>query len=188
MSKKMPADVEKEIKKTAYALCEEKGYGDGTRVDSTAFIDMLLARPDVGGRLKEYLPSSNVRVYIKDTLCGRYTKDLTAKKMAQYKPTEAIKEVYGVDAYYVAKSGDVTICKDSGGELIYLVDYSTLVRWESALRRILEYIARMPQVSSNPELVRICLVIVDQTSKMTYADKIQLAKALEYVNGKPLIV
>ena len=185
---RMPKDVENEIKKTAYALCEEHGYGDGNRVDSTAFIDMLLARQDVGGRLKEYLPASGVRVYIKDTLCGRYTKNLTAQKMKMYSAVEAIKEVYGVNTVCVGKSGEVTVCKEDNSDYIYLVDYSTLVRWESSLRRILEYIARTPYADRNRNLIRICLVIVDQTNKLTYADKTLLAKALEFVNAKPLVV
>lgn len=84
---KLPKDVEVEIKKIAYELCEQYNYGSGDRMDSTSFIDMLLSRSDVGGRLREYLPDASVRVYIKDTICGRYTKDLTAKKCQNMTPS-----------------------------------------------------------------------------------------------------
>ncbi len=184
---RLPKDVEGEIKRTAYDLCKKYNYGTGD-IDSTSFIDMLLAREEVGGRLKQYLPEASIRVYIKDTLCGRYTKDLTARKMEEYSPTEAVKEIYGVDTIIIAKSGYVTICRDERTKLLYLVDYSTLIRWESALRRVLEYMAKTSSICDNPSNVRICLVVVDQTEKMTYGDKKYLMKALSFVNARALIV
>lgn len=91
-------------------------------------------------------------------------------------------------AITVGKSNEVTICRGEDDNLHYLVDYSTLVRWESALRRILEYMAKTPAIASNPEKVRICLVVVDQTSKLTLGDKMQLNKALSFINAKAVIV
>ncbi len=183
----LPKDVESEIKTLAYELCEKYRYGTGD-IDSSGFINLLLSREDVGGRLKQYLPESRVRVYIKDTLCGRYTKDLIAAKMEKYSATEAVKQVYGVGTIIVGKSGYVTICREEQGELIYLVDYSTLIRWESALRRIMEYIAKTPSIYENSSNVRICLVVVDQTEKMSYSDKQFLEKTLGLVKAKALIV
>ena len=108
--------------------------------------------------------------------------------MDQYTPVAAIQETYGVKVSQIGKSGDVSICKSTENQLIYLVDYSTLIRWESALRRILEYIAKTPSVYSQSKNIRICLVIVDQTNRLTYSDKMYLSKALEYVNAKPLVI
>ncbi len=187
MSRLLPKDVEKEIRTIAYNLCAQYNYGTGD-IDSTSFIDMLFRRPDIGGRLKEYLPDSSIRVYIKDTLCGKYTKNLTAQKLEGITPIDAVRETYGVNAVIIGKSGDVVICRDSQTGIQYLVSHSTFLRWESALKKVLEYMAKTSSIYEAPETVKICLIVVDQTAKMTYGDKMFLAKTLSFVNARALII
>ncbi len=184
---RLPKDVEKEIRTIAHTLCAQYNYGTGD-IDSTNFIDMLLKRPDIGGRLKEYLPDASVRVYIKDTLCGKYTKRLTAQKLEGVTAVDAVRETYGVETVILGKSRDVIICRNPQTGIQYLVSHSTFVRWESALRKVLEYLAKTASNYDDPETVKICLIVVDQTAKMTYGDKMFLAKTLSFVNAKALIL
>ena len=61
MGKVLPNDLSKAIKKAIYQKADEFGYSTSGRIESGQFLDQLVEDPEIGGRLREYLPKERIR-------------------------------------------------------------------------------------------------------------------------------
>lgn len=188
MSKKvLTKETEKRVKKAIYKKADEFGYLTSGRVESGQFMDSLVAAPDIGGVLKEYMPKENIRTYIKDGVLNAYTKAKKNILLDAMAPEAVIQKVYVKTAVIIqscsGKNAGVFVLRDDDGR-IYVISSGTVQKWETALRKALDIIAREPGLTINEITPDICLRLAEVGQSLTESEKTHIATALEAINVK----
>ena len=179
-SKNIPESIRTQIFDLVYAKADGHGYAYRNRKDNSDFMNDLVESPEVGGILSQYMEQARVRTYIKDTILNRYTKDLKAKRFGKGSLTDILSDVYGVDAVWVGdSSSNISIFHSEPNEF-YVVGKGTVLKWETALRKALEYVVRANNDIKTAS-IHICLLLAVMNDDMTQADKEQIAEALTRV-------
>ena len=191
MSIKLPKHIQKDIRDRAYAHADECGYMTNGRQRNSSFMDSLTEDPKIGGILKNYMQKENVRTYIKDAVLNRYTKDRINESLDAITPEELINRSYGCDASVIqqctGKSSRVAVLRASEGQ-IFITSGGTMAKWETALRKALEMIAKEPKLIVEDKTPKICLEISELTMQSTDADKEYVRKALDAVGVRVVFV
>ncbi len=180
MAVKLPNDVSKSLKKIIFARADEFGYGSRSRVENGAFLNALAEDPEIGGRLRDYMPANAVRTYIKDGVLNAYAKAEVRKKLNHVTIETVIKSVFMTDAAAVGKVNSTYIYRNSAND-IFLVQSGTYLKWETALRKLLECVASNDQIETQANSVKLCLVLAVSAGEMSFGDQQQLEKALSYI-------
>jgi hypothetical protein len=185
----LPKKMAAQIKSLVYDRASEFGYMTRSRPENNRFLDSLVEDEEIGGVLRQYLPKGNVRTYIKDGILNAYAKQFTKNVLADISPSETIQQVFGVHSEviqrYKDKSERVSVSRsDDGG--IFIVSGGTVLKWETALRKALELIARQPALTINGVTPAICLNLAESNQSLTEADKKHIATALAEVGVKAL--
>ncbi len=183
MPVRLPPDVGKKIKKLVFAKADEFGYGSRTRTENGAFINSLVEDPEIGGILKQYMRENQVLTYIKDGILNAYAKAEVRKKLNHVSLESVIRQVYHVEAGEVGKSGQTSIYRSETND-VYLIHTGTYLKWETALRKLLECVAANDGIREKSNTVSLCLLLTVSNGEMTFADQTQLEKALEYIGVK----
>jgi hypothetical protein len=144
-------------------------------------MDDLVNDPEIGGVLQEYMPQNRVRTYIKDSILNPYTKQKSTQMLQAHHPETIISKLYGVEITYHNAHGDVTLC-GCPPELVFVIGRGTVLKWETALRRALEFIARNPKLRTPNGYPSICLQLAVVKEDVTDADKRQIEIALTAVD------
>jgi hypothetical protein len=181
MAKLLTADQNAKIKKAIFDKADNFGYSSSGRNDSGRFMDELIDDPDVGGVLKQYMPKERVRTYIKDGVLNAYTKELTRKILTATSPTETIQQFYDTKSSVIHKGKGkeigLSISRSEDGK-IFVVSGGTVLKWETALRKALEIIARMPTLCIDGNTPSICLHLANVNQDLTDGDKKHIIDAL----------
>lgn len=185
MPKRLPNNESTQIKALVYAKANEFGYSVRSRPENTQFLDSLVEDAEIGGVLREYFPKENVRTYIKDGILNAYAKQFTKNALDDASPTDTIKQIYGVSSSLIqqctGKDSRVSVSRSVDGR-IFVVSGGTVLKWETALRKALELIARQPGLSVNGKTPTICLHLVSANNNgLTVADKKHITTALAAV-------
>jgi hypothetical protein len=187
MSKVITTENKIKIKRAIYKKADDFGYTSCSRSDSGSFMDELVADPDVGGILKEYLPLEKVRTYIKDGVLNAYTKEKTKKILKANLPIETIKQIYSVETALLSegkgKDVNVSVSRAEDGR-IFVISGGTVLKWETALRKALEHIARTPGLIIEGVTPSICLILAVVSKDITEGDKNHIKIALDAISIK----
>lgn len=187
MANALPKTVQTKIREAVYRKADDFGYMECGRIDSGKFIDKLVDDPEVGRILIEYLPKERVRTYIKDGLLNAYAKDLTRKALCAFTPEKTISETFNETAHIIhsgkGKQSELFVLRSDSGA-IFVVSGGTVIKWETALRKALDVIASMPNLSINGESPSICLKLSLAGQSLTEADKKHIVTALDAVKVK----
>lgn len=183
MANKLPKNVSSEVRNRTYTKCDEYGYSSRSRTENTAFMNSLVEEPEIGGRLREYMTGEEVRTYIKDTLLNAYAKANVKRKLACLTPMNVVSSVFNIKTNFVGRLGETSICR-SGNNTIYLVQTGTLLKWETALRKVLECLAANPHLSEKSSSLEMCLLLVVTNDELSYGDKHQIEIALGFIGVK----
>ena len=183
MAVKLPNDVSKDIKKMTFEKADAFVYGSRSRTENGAFINSLVEDPEIGGKLREYMPADAVRTYIKDGVLNAYAKALVRKKFNKISLKEVIKRVYGVSADQVGKVNNTQIYRTEDN-MVILINSGTFLKWETALRKLLESVACNPQITDCASSVNLCLLLAVSDGEMSFGDQQQIERALGYINVK----
>lgn len=182
MSRKIPPAIKKEIYKDFVSQAVSVGYGNINRAESNKFIDDLMNDPLIGGKIGGYLKKDKVRTYIKDSLLNHYTKQLNAIPQDVF---EHIKEVFGQNAAEISyeKANRVSFHKfeDQPNQFL-VVARGTFIKWETAVRKALNYIICLPIDNLNNSNIKILLVIRADSKTITNPDKEALKRALDIID------
>jgi hypothetical protein len=146
-------------------------------------MDDLVDDPEIGGVIKEYVQSGKVRVYIKDGILNPYTKQKTKQILLSRDPVHIIRHTYGVEEAFILKQGDIVVCR-SPNERIFVIGKGTVLKWETALRKALEYIARTSGVQLEGRYPSICLQLAVINNDITEGDRTHITNALAAVGVK----
>lgn len=180
MAVKLPNDVGRQIKDLVFMRAEEFGYGSRSRPENSAFLNSLVEDEQIGGKLRNYMDANAVRTYIKDGILNAYAKAGVRKKLKQISLDSVIHQLYGVDSKSVGRIGSTHIFRSADNN-IYLIQSGTYLKWETALRKILECVASNDQIESQAASVKLCLLLAVSCGEMSFGDQEQLEKALDYI-------
>ena len=180
---RLPTDIRKKLRKTVYEKAEEFGYGSRSRAENGAFINSLAEDPEIGGVLRLYMPESSVRTYIKDGILNAYAKAEVRKKLNHITIETVIQRVYHVEASEVGKVNQTCIYRSESNDA-FLVHTGTYLKWETALRKLLECVAANDNILEQANSVSLCLLLTVGNGEMTHSDQMQLEKALAYIGVK----
>lgn len=183
MANKLPTDVSKKIKELVYTRADEFEYGSRSRTENGSFLNSLTADPEIGGVLRQYIPANTVRTYIKDGVLNAYAKAEVRKKLNHIKNKDVVKRLYGVDAEQVGKQDSISIYRSSD-DRIFLIQSGTYLKWETALRKLLEWVAANEQLYNQARSVDLCLLLVVNSGEMSLGDRTLIEKALDYIAVK----
>jgi hypothetical protein len=172
---KLPKDVQTRIKTAVYRKADEFEYMARTRTENGVFMENLVNDPEMGGVLAEYMPGNSVKTYIKDAVLNRYAKDKTKKEHG--KGADAIRAVLGKDSSQIETKGDVSLHRVSTGEFLVL-SKGTWIKWESALRKALEFIGGAPGFAKPESKPLILLNLSTQGRRLTEGDRKHLVRTL----------
>ncbi|MDF7806190.1 hypothetical protein P4E94_01995 [Pontiellaceae bacterium B12219] len=188
MANKVPDTVAREVKDLVFAEADKVDYLARSRVDNGKFLDQLVQIEQVGGRLAQFMRKAEVRTYIKDAILNRYSKDKTQKE----RPDDfrsIIEKKVGISADFVERNerSQVSLFKSPENNCFVVVADGTVLKWETALRKALLYIASKPFSSQEHMEIHILLALFARHQKMTPSDAAQLDKALEICQASAVI-
>ena len=187
MAKTLPTKIAKQIKDAVYKKADEHGYGSRTRADNSVFMDSLVADVAVGGILKNYMDNAVIRTYIKDGILNAYAKQRGKEILSAESATDTVQQLFDVDTAVIQKYKDngkvVSVCRSDDGR-IFVVSEGTVLKWETALRKALELIAREQGLIVDGATPSICLQLADISASITDGDKKHIATALTAISVK----
>lgn len=188
MSKRIPEEVAREIKDCVYLEADCINYLARSRTDNGRFLAQLVAMPNVGGRLAEYMSKAEIRTYIKDAILNRYSKDKTKAERPD-NPEQVIFETFGIRAAIVEQDPTnlISLYKSTSERCFVVLTDGTVLKWETALRKALIYVASKPQINDPMGSVRLLLTLFARHQKVSPSDLRLLEKALMICNAKPYI-
>lgn len=183
MAVKLPKEVQKRLKAAIYVKADEFGYMHKSRTENGEFMDRLVRDSQVGGVIAEYLSKDSIKTYIKDAVLNRYMKDKKgaalpsdpkslAMVVGRFYKTEAL-PIDGAAATHLYRLADDTLAIASQG---------TLLKWETALRKALEFVERSPGLPPKDGVFKILLNIASLGIHSTVADREHLRKSLALIN------
>lgn len=187
MAKSLPTKISKQIKDAVYKKADEHGYGSRTRADNSAFMDALVTDTEVGGVLKNYMDKAVIRTYIKDGILNAYAKQRGREILSAESAADTVQQLYGTDTTVIQKhKGNgkvVSVCRSNDGK-IFVVSEGTVLKWETALRKALDLIAREPGIFVDGVTPTICLQLADVSASITDGDKKHITTALHSISVK----
>lgn len=183
MAKLLPQRKAAQIRGFVYAKADEVSYISRSRPENTQFMDSLVEDPEVGGVLCEYMPKENVRTYIKDAILNSYTKQHKRDILSSDSPVDTVSQLYSIASHVIQTEGGVSVCRAETGQL-FIVSQGTVLRWETALRKALEMVARQPGLSAGGLRPSICLHLAVVRSTTTDGDRKQITDALAAISIK----
>ena len=183
MSVRMPREVRKEIRELVFSRLDAVNYLTQGRIENGRFMEQLARDPEVGGRIAQYTGRERVKTYIKDALINRYAKE------KRKPPSDLSATVAGVAGEIVARvdgGGYKGISLYRGGETLVVASCGTLTKWETALRKLLEYMGanrgRLEHNSARRPV--LMLALMTDGKKISSADKDLLERSLEEIQVK----
>lgn len=187
MAVKLPRHVSKLIKERVFSAADDFEYDTRSRVENGRFLNQLAANPEIGGILSDYMEESAVRTYIKDGVLNAYSKRLIRKKLNQITNSQVVQAVYGETADVVGQIQATSILRSNNSD-VFLLQSGTVLKWETALRKLLECVVANPQISNTARSVKLCLVLVVHNGEMSFGDQTQIESALDYIGVKVFFV
>ena len=186
---KLPTNIAKEVKKRVFELCDKFDYCARGRTDSAKFMNELATNPQVGGVISNFTTPEKVRTYIKDALLNAYSKKHVRDKEKSIDLKQALSKVYKKRLINILKKEKLSVWKDEeDSSSVYIVHFGTLLKWETALRKALEYVASTDHIREMDFQAKICLALVVQTDELTDADKVHIKTALGLIDVKVIFV
>lgn len=185
----IPTKIAKELRNRVFELCDKFDYCARGRSDSAKFMNDLAANPQVGGVISNFTTSEKVRTYIKDALLNAYSKKHVRDKEKSINLQATLSKFYKKELKQVLEKGKLSVWKDEeDSESIYIVHFGTLVKWETALRKALEYIASTDHIRKMNLRPKICLALIIQIDDLTDGDKGLIKTALDLIDVSVIFV
>lgn len=177
--KKVPPHIRQEVKSSVYKKADEHGYRRMGRVQNGIFMEHLVKDPEVGGKLADYIAKSELKTYIKDAILNRYSKDKIADELSS-DAAGIIREVLGQGSTEIEAKKRLSLLRLDNGDLVILAG-GTFLKWETALRKALEYVASSPGLPPKDQNLYLVLSLAIGGEPLTTGDMDHLNKALSLI-------
>jgi hypothetical protein len=180
----VPRSVQKQIKAEVFRQADQHHYLEQDRTANGQFIGRLVQDESVGGKLLEYMQRESVRTYIKDALLNAYAKQRRAGSLhaspivdvrGEFPDPVVEVEKHPSKLLWLYRTGD-------GSEV--LVAGGTVLKWETALRKALDFIAASPGYRNTATHPLIFLRLTAGAGPVCASDKAHLESALAVVGVK----
>ena len=185
MKKQIPREIAQAIKQIVFDEADQENFLARSRPENGAFLNRLVAMSSVGGKLLEYMPEADVRTYVKDTILNAYSKE----KAQQNRPENIIdiikKKFKFQSVEWVERRPDLQaeMYTTSTRDNFIVVADGTYLKWETALRKALLYVASSPFCDLDNVETKILLLLFARSSKIPASDLTVLERALSFCNG-----
>jgi hypothetical protein len=181
----IPKVLSVRVKNAVFAKADAHGYHSKGRSENGQFMTALVDDPDVGAVLLEYMGKSEIKTYIKDGILNQYSKNKFRSILKNTQPTDTIKELYAETAQIFPIKGEnnVIVCRSTSGK-IFVVSNGTLSKWETALKKALELIARQSSLIIDGKYPEVCLQLAILSNGVTTGDKKLIIDALNAIDVK----
>lgn len=188
MSKKVPEDVAKEIKEYVFHEADRVNYLARSRTDNGVFLAQLVSKPEVGDKLSQYMKKAEVRTYIKDAILNRYSKDKAQDERPKILEP-IILNIMGIETNLIEQESvnQIMLYKSSKNSCFVVIADGTFLKWETALRKALFFIASKPFSEQSGVSVNIILTLFARYQKVSPSDLRNLQKALSLCNAIPFV-
>lgn len=183
MSNRVPENIRAKIADLVFQKADEHRYLEKDRPANGQFMDNLIADPEIGVKLQEFMAKGAVKTYIKDGILNRYSKVRRAlpKDIEKYLIPAFGNSQDEVD--YVSRDHISLHRMDHGG--LVVVGRTTYIKWETGLRKVLLYIACAPGLPPNDGTkFEKSLIIFHRGIPVNSGDKAAVSKAIELANMK----
>lgn len=177
MARTLPEDVREQIRQLVYDRADKANYLAQGRIENGRFMMSLVNDPQIGGVLEDYMPSGEIKTYIKDAVLNRYAKEKRAEALESYSAESLIAGSFG-PCVEIETKGQVTLCKSKVRAASYcVVGHGTSDKWETALRHALVYVTNLPEETQKKD-IRIALRCTSPRGKLSMSDKRHIKEAL----------
>lgn len=179
MSIKIPPEVRTQIIGRVDELADRHKYLQKGKNANALFIDALVADPQVGRRLREFMPEERIKSYVKDALLNKYAK----RRKGLLRELDGVLPSDFVESYEVGydKERGVSLHRSKAGVLLAAAR-TTYVKWETGMKKLLLYVAGLPgQARGDGDRPSLLLVIHEHGNPVNESDKRLTEKALRLV-------
>jgi len=180
MPAKIPSKTQKLIRERVFAAADKANYLKSSRTDNAVLLENLCADPEVGGLVGQFVSKEKVRTYIKDAVLNRYAKEHKAtERPSQEDLVKFCAERFQVTNFtLLEKNKDTLVLKSPSAPIYVVMVEGTMIKWESALRKGLVYVAGHPFGQNATNTVHIVLSLFMGGGALTPSDKKLLQSAL----------
>jgi hypothetical protein len=182
---KLPHSIRSEIIKKVTALADKEGYLLNTRPQNKAFMNRLAQAPEIGGVLSGFMSEDDIRVYIKDGILNRYTKD--KRNISTEEITHISQNYMSEDLLWIETQGEILLYRLCSTNRYLVVVGSSFQKWETAIRKILLYVAGRPARLQEEDLVKL-IVLTTAGVPLPIGEEELLKKALVAIRFEVLVV
>ncbi|OPY15648.1 MAG: hypothetical protein A4E66_00052 [Syntrophus sp. PtaB.Bin001] len=182
MAMVLPREVQLKVREAVYRKADEFGYMHKGRIENGIFMENLVKDREVGGMLAQYILKNAIKTYIKDGILNRYMKDKkkTILSSKSHDLLLIIQKIYQQEAYPIEQKNQVFLFRLENNDIL-LISQGTLLKWETALRKALEFVEKSPGLPPEEGVLHIVLNIACLGQPSTEADRDHLKKTLAYV-------
>jgi hypothetical protein len=153
---KINKETAEELKKTIFRKADEFGFTSRSRSENGRFMDELVEDPKIGGILSNYIQKQKIRTYIKDGILNQYTKLRKKQILSQDKSETIINTLYNEIVSLIQRENDVYVYRSENNK-IFILSEGTELKWETALRKALDAVAKYSNLTINDVPPYICL-------------------------------
>lgn len=188
MSNRIPSQVAKTIKLTVFKLADDAHYLTMSQNESNSFINSLVMHPDVGITISNYLKRNRIRSYIINAILKSYISIKKETSMPHDMHSIILQEI-GIDVEQSYYDHQISLFRSTNNfqrDEYVVVSSGSYVKWETALRKSLLFIAKKP-FSNNANRIYILLLLYLK-SPITRSDKMILIEALKRFDAIPYFI
>lgn len=171
------------IRAKTFAILDERQYLSQSRKENGKLMDELVDHPEIGGIISGYMPKAAVKTYIKDALINAYSKKENAKSISTDAVTARLSVHEGSQVHLIEGSCNkkVLFLRADNGILI-VAGVGLISKWETALRKALEFIERAPKLPPTAGELKIYLLLTMKGKSLTDSEKAHISNTLSLVN------
>lgn len=182
----IPDDVKAQVVARVRDALDSAGYFSQALTDNSQLFDSMTANPMIGGVLGQYMKKEKVRTYIKDGIIGKYAKLKNEEILSTDKVKRDLERCEGSAITIIQDKAQVIVgVNDSDGSVVYAAK-GTVLKWESALRKVLEKRAAAPDKEGM--IVKMYLLLSNTGRKLTEAEQLSIHKTLAVVGVKVILI
>lgn len=183
MARTLPENVRDQIRQLVYDQADKANYLAQGRVENGRFMMSLVSDSSIGGVLRDYMPSGEVKTYIKDAVLNRYAKEKRAEAQEHFSTESLIADSFG-ESVEIETKGQVSLYKSTERMASYcVVGNGTSDKWETALRHALIYVTNLPEETQKQDIC-IALRCTSPRGKLSMSDKDHIREALNRIGVK----
>ena len=183
MPNSIPKGIKKTIKQKTFAILDERQYLSQTRRENGLLMNELVANPDIGGVLSGFMPKAAIKTYIKDALINDYAKKQNAKSISGEAVEARLTVSEGTNVHLIEGSFDkkvMFLCAENG--TLIVAGIGSLSKWETALRKALEFIEKAPNLPPTTGALKVYLLISMKGKSLTDSEKKHIINTLSLIN------